>query len=421
MLPMIAVSGTRARRSNSMWARAAAPSQWWQNPTLSFGPGYEQWVPSSSVPVDYPPIQANPRRAARAPIGDVAWSQVVRSGCYKSGGGCKSGFRKVGYDKDGSAICCPSMSGPLVRNPETLQTCLYLCGETGTAGRAKCRQNCFHIHAPPKKGAGSWVVPGSTLRPKPKCPSGTHRCGSFCCKNLSATDDARRGRMRSSSKRRMQVRAVARAARSMVTVGHSHHGDHEPDWKTAGSCCESCHHGGTCEGGCGDNCNCGKEGPAANVVSTRRILFKPSRNPTFSPTPTMRMRPALNPSTMQVGDMVFSPPTTSRLLNRARARISRARRGSGLVTRPGVPVPLGRPETLADCLYLCDKNDAKCRQDCFHKHRPPRTASPQRGRLTAAVGTRGCPPGWTPGGEGHEGECCWRFSKYMPWLCRPEK
>lgn len=34
-----------------------------------------------------------------------------------------------------------------------------------------------------------------------------------------------------------------------------------PVWEPKGSCCESCAQGGECEGGCGDACTCGKEGP----------------------------------------------------------------------------------------------------------------------------------------------------------------
>ncbi len=48
-------------------------------------------------------------------------------------------------------------------------------------------------------------------------------------------------------------------ARRSVSVGMQ---AQQPWWKVQGHCCESCAHGGECEGGCGANCTCGKEGPA---------------------------------------------------------------------------------------------------------------------------------------------------------------
>ena len=88
----------------------------------------------------------------------------------------------------------------------------------------------------------------------------------------------------------------------MVSVGHA-----------GAACCESCAQGGHCEGGCGDNCNCGKEGKQANPTIDRRGVI-------YSQTPVMRMVPSRNPSTVIAKDVIFSPPTTSRLLNRARHR-----------------------------------------------------------------------------------------------------
>lgn len=337
MLPMIAVSGTRStmRRYNPLWDLASAPTQWWQNPTLSFGAGYPQWVPSSSVQVDPPPIQANPR-ATRGDVGvrqsecmkkclsygkwskkrckELCGETITRSAprpqrgsCYKSGGGCKAGYRKVGYDKDGNAICCPGLVGPTVLNAAPRR---------GAGGGEACRLVCAH------HGIGIEF----------------HKCYQECMGIFrSRPGDGRRGRIRSSSRRRTQVRALARAARSMVSVGHA-----------GAACCESCAQGGQCEGGCGANCTCGKEGPAANPTVSRGGV-------TYSRTPTMRMVPSAritgapgtvrcwpkdkpcpknhvkkwsyvrlcfyckaiarnNPSTVLIGDMVFSPPTTSRLL-----------------------------------------------------------------------------------------------------------
>lgn len=312
MLPMITVSGTRStRRFSSMWNRAAAPSRWWHNPTLSFGPGYPQYVPSNSAMVDPGPIAANPARVSVRPT-------RVR-GCYKSSGGCKTGYHKAGYDRQGNAICCPGKTGPLMRNPPVPPTPYEEC-------RAFCYdnpqiKNCYATHC-------AWL---KDIEPKGKTKPAR-----------------RRRRMRSSSLRRAKARSVARAARSMVSVGHvmvehhhhvhGHEGPfaHEPEWKQAGACCQSCHEGKACEGGCGAACNCGKEGPSAN------------------------------PSTVRIRDVIFSPPTTSRLLNRARARVAR-RRVAPKPTRSG---------TLSSCLYLCGETGtpgrAACRQACFKKHAPPR-------------------------------------------------
>lgn len=264
MLPMIAVSGTRSTMRRSRWDRATAPSQWWQNPTLSFGTGYPQWGPSTSAVVDPPPIQANPAAARMKP----SQNKVTRG--------------------------------------------------IGHAGM--CRQLCQH-HG---KGIAFHKCYQECMGPSRSQPGGT-RAGA---------------RMASSSKRRMQVRAAARAARSMVSVG-AHAPGHDPDWKKAGSCCESCHHGGHCEGGCGDNCNCGKEGRNANpTVSLRGV--------TYSTTPTMRMSPSHNPSTVLAGDLLFSPPTTSRLLNRSRRRITRMKAFRG--KKPKCPTGTHR------CGSFCCKN-----------------------------------------------------------------
>lgn len=333
MLPMITVSGTRAtRRYSALWDRAAATSQWWQNPTLAFGPGYPQYVPSTSALVDAPPIQANAMALpvfikARQKAKEIQRSSAhsTRGTCYKSsGGGCKPGYHKVGYDRQGNAICCAGKTGPLVRNPLPKPTPYEEC-------RAFCYdnpqiKNCYATHC-------AWL---KDLEPPSASAPETGR---------------RRRRMRASSRRRMKARSIARSARAMVSVGEA-----TPEWKKAGACCQSCHEGKACEGGCGASCTCGKEG---------------------------------NPSTVLAGDVAFSPPTTSRLLNRARARFARARpsrmgpkcpsgyhrcgkfccKNLGVTAAPHTRG--GRPETLADCLYLCGK-DPKCRQDCFHKHAPPR-------------------------------------------------
>lgn len=91
MLPMIAVAGTHnVRRFNSRWNRAAAPAQWWQNPSLSFGSGAPVQVASTSVQVDAPPIQANPT------------DKVCREMCGHHGIGIK--FHKCYQDCMGLAI-----------------------------------------------------------------------------------------------------------------------------------------------------------------------------------------------------------------------------------------------------------------------------------------------------------------------------
>lgn len=335
MLPMIAVAGSHStmRRYNKLWDRARASTDWWQNPTLSFGPGYPQWVPANSALVDMPPIQANPMLRARTlpkPVsGGIGHAGVCRELCKHHGVGiafhtcyqdcmgptlskpgagtltarrrtprrttltgrrltprgncystsasaCKPGFANYGYDKDGNLICCSGRAGPLVLNP-----------------------------------SGSESAKPSLVR--------------------------RILRMTSSKKRRRRARAIARAARSMVTVGKK-------------ACCESCAHGGPCKGGCGDNCNCGKQGRHKNPHLD------------FSPTPTMRMMPARvqNARTVQVGDMVFATPTTSRLANvhrRRRARLTRA--GSMFITAPTV-----RPRMLcnknADCGKFMDCVKGRC-------------------------------------------------------------
>jgi hypothetical protein len=296
MLPMITVSGTRSnRRFSAMWDRAAAPSQWWQNPTLSFGPGYPQYVPSTSALVDPGPVVANPTARATRP-------RRARGACYKSASGsCKAGYTKMGYDRGHNAICCPGKTGPLVRNPPPPPTPYEDC-------RAFCYDHPEIKHCVSKHCA--WL---KDIEPKG-----------------SASPGRRRARLRSSSSRRAKARAIARSARAMVSVGHvmvehhhhvhGHEGPfpHEPEWKKAGACCQSCHEGNACEGGCGSACTCGKEGPSAN--------------------PRLRAR---------------------------RGRIRRVRRGGFRPSRM-------RPETLKDCLYLCGPTGtpgrAKCRQDCFHKH-----------------------------------------------------
>lgn len=244
MLPMISVSGTRATMRRSMWDRASSPTQWWQNPTVSFGEGYPSYVPSNSTAVDRPPIQANAGRRSVAP--------KARGGCYKTSGGCKAGYRAVGH-LEGGTICCPTMTGPLRRNnppqpPSAFQTCVakYCWDAKNVSG---CITKFFGV----LKDAD---VPGTGGR-----TPGKHRRVA-------------------SSRRRTQARALARSARSMVTVGHA-----------GKSCCESCAQGGPCAGGCGANCTCGKEGPSANVTVG-------GRNVVYSQTPTMRMMPARNPSTV---------------------------------------------------------------------------------------------------------------------------
>lgn len=59
--------------------------------------------------------------------------------------------------------------------------------------------------------------------------------------------------------RRRGRRASADSIR-LGFAGHPVHGHGSaPWWKKAGHCCESCAHGGECEGGCGAACTCGKE------------------------------------------------------------------------------------------------------------------------------------------------------------------
>jgi hypothetical protein len=64
------------------------------------------------------------------------------------------------------------------------------CGTGRKWSKELCKCVNLPISLPPDTGAplgrpgGGGGVRG---RPKPNCPTGTHRCGSFCCKNLQAT------------------------------------------------------------------------------------------------------------------------------------------------------------------------------------------------------------------------------------------
>jgi hypothetical protein len=182
---MITVAGrnSHSRRFNSGWNRATAPSQWWQNPTLSFGSGYPQYVPST-LP-----------NAGRG----------QRSSCYKTPGNCKPGYRVMGYDNQGNTICCQgAMTGPLVRNPPPAPTPYDECVAT----------MCYD-----SKNPGACIT-------------------KYCSWLKIPMPPGRSGRL--------EARARSRRRRN------------------DGACCSSCANGGHCEGGCGANCTCGKEGPMAN-------------------------------------------------------------------------------------------------------------------------------------------------------------
>lgn len=135
------------------------------------------------------------------------------TGCYKTPGNCRGGDKHVGYDGQGAKICCPGRAGPVVRNPPQPPTaydrCVAECYDAKNPG-ACIKKYCAWLKGIEPPGSGS-----------------------------SPQQELRRTR-----------RVIASATRRRRANN--------------GSCCESCANGGQCEGGCGGNCTCGKEGPLAN-------------------------------------------------------------------------------------------------------------------------------------------------------------
>lgn len=164
----------------------------------------------------------------------------------------------------------------------------------------------FGHGAPVAVASHSAVVDAPPIQANPPpAPSPYEKCRAFCydhpeiknciSKNCAWLKDAEppKPSMRPARRARHRMRASFRRRRG-ISVGQAHAHHHDPAWKQAGSCCASCFEGKPCQGGCGDKCTCGKEG---------------------------KSKVRLNPMTVLTGDLAFSPPTTSRLLNGARTRL----------------------------------------------------------------------------------------------------
>lgn len=140
--------------------------------------------------------------------------------CAPSGNpGCPAGQVQCG--KGILSACCVNCDDPMCGASSLAAPSSGRSGRGGMARKKKCPKG----QVPTDDGKGCKWPPiklpedtGNPLgRPKPNCPPGTHRCGSFCCKNLRSSGSSG---IRSRRSRRVSYNPVSPAEdRYQATVG----------------------------------------------------------------------------------------------------------------------------------------------------------------------------------------------------------
>jgi hypothetical protein len=367
---MIAVAGTpNIRRFNPLWNRAVAPVQWWQNPSLSFGAGAPVQVPSSSIAVDPPPIQANVAPARRRPRGGAETMcslacehhgvGIKFHRCYQS---CLAGTLTTGIPKPGGRPSKPARRRRIAASARRRNVSVGSCCGGGCPG-CECGKGDHDRASNP-----STVLIGDMAFSPPTTSRLLNRA------------PARRRKTR-----RRASRAVRRACCCPALPGPPFYG------------CQCSSYDGSCRG-------CEYCDPYVLINNPSTVLIG---DMAYSPTPSVqpapqRMANSCLSECIASGEDMYN--CMGKCLGSAtqvhgrRATPSRAR-GRGARMRPT------RGRRLA--------NRAKSRL------RPSRAAP---GRITAVPGVRkACPDGWTEQEKLSGTYCCWRPSKYFPWFCRPKR
>lgn len=207
------------------------------------------------------------------------------SDCIRVQGNCPIGYRLMGYDNDGYAICCRgSVAGPVVRNPRLrnaapsgqTRDCSWekipghpgkslCCDYEGASGDQIC------ISRIGSRRPKATIVPMSGRIGNPPPPPTSYdecvanlcwdspnpgKCISTYCAWLKSAELPKQKQAHLTNRRRAGRISASQRRRA-----------------NTGACCSSCANGGHCEGGCGANCTCGKEGPLAN--GTMRTVRNP--------------------------------------------------------------------------------------------------------------------------------------------------